>query len=124
LHEHRSARKRKGVDLFQVHGCERILIDGLLEFLRSHGDQPIAELREVRRDPLVLDDRVLLPHFSSGFEPELHVLLWRVFVLRQLDGGLLRDQGRHRNADRDQKSRCSCRAIDDHGETPRRPLTT
>ena len=42
--EHRAARQRERVDLFQVHRRERILVDRLLELRRRRRDESIAEL--------------------------------------------------------------------------------
>ena len=81
--EHRSARQREGVDLLQVHRRERILVDRLLELGRRHSHQAIAERRQIARDPLVLDDRVLLADFGGGLAADLDVLLRRVAVLRR-----------------------------------------
>ena len=44
LHEHRSARQRERVDVFQVHGRERVLEDRLLQFRRRRGDEAVADL--------------------------------------------------------------------------------
>ena len=90
LHEHRSARQRERVDVFQVHRRERVLVDRLLQFRRRRGDEAVANLREVLRDVLVLDDGVLLADFRRGFLSELHVLLRRVLFLRKLDHRLRR----------------------------------
>ena len=66
--------------------------------------EAVANLREVLRDVLVLDDGVLLADFRRGFLSELHVLLRRVLFLRKLDHRLrrqarckfLQDGGRNR----------------------------
>ena len=57
---------------------------------RRRGDEAVANLREVLRDVLVLDDGVLLADFRRGFLSELHVLLRRVLFLRKLDHRLRR----------------------------------
>ncbi len=86
--EHRAARKGEGIDLLQVHGRERVLVDGLLQFRRCTLHQAIAEHRQIPGDGLVLDDGILLTNFGGGLSSKLHVLLGRVLVLRQLDSRL------------------------------------
>jgi hypothetical protein len=65
LHEHRSVRQRERVDVFQIHRRERVLVDRLLQFRRRRGDEAVANLREVLRDVLVVDDGVLLAELAT-----------------------------------------------------------
>jgi hypothetical protein len=99
MDEHRPARERECVDLFQVHRRERVLVHGFFQLGGSSGDQSIAELGEIPRDSFVLDDRVLPLDLSGRFEADLHVLLRRVLVLRQLHRGLREERrpGRERS---------------------------
>ena len=75
---------------FRFTGVNEYLVDRLLQFRRRRGDEAVANLREVLRDVLVLDDGVLLADFRRGFLSELHVLLRRVLFLRKLDHRLRR----------------------------------
>ena len=52
----------------------------------------------------ILDDGILLANFGGGLATELHVLLRRVLVLRQLDDGL-REETRHGNGQNQHESR-------------------
>ena len=84
VNEHRSARQGKRVDLLQVHGRERVLVDGLLQFGRCGRHESIAERAEIAGDAFVVDDRILLANFGRAFAADHHVLLRGVLVLGQL----------------------------------------
>jgi hypothetical protein len=86
--EHRPARQRERVDLFQIHRRERVLVDRVLEFGRGPCDEPVSEDRKIAGDACILDDRVLPADLGRGFAAELNVLFGRVLVLRDLDDRL------------------------------------
>jgi hypothetical protein len=105
--EHRSAGQRESVDLFQIQRRERILVTLVIQLRRRRCNQAVAHRRQVLRDALVANHRILLANLGGRFHSELHVLFWRELVLRQFDDGLRRGDG-DRQAEGD-KDRCSAR---------------
>ena len=85
VHVHRPARQREGVDLFHVDDLERVSEFRVTKLRRDRIDKTLPDVRHVRRDRVVSQQRQLLLDLSGRVPAKLHIVAGVVFVFRRRD---------------------------------------